>query len=808
MSIDKNDPRLTAYALGELEGKELAKFERELSADPEAQAEIRAIRQMGGELQGELAAQPGIRLTPKQQEMLDARVEMVPDIGEFRLLPRVARLFAFVTAACFVFALLIPYLKEQENAPSFSNRYARSGKPPIPQSVEEMERIEREEMRRLAQRDQPPEIEGEPASLKDESREWHEKVKRMQAELNGDAENLTSMKKKGKITIGGSVDAKILNKKREGDEPDTTVVTTDFEVSDQIETANAEDSENMKDDLVSSSVFDSGTPALMGVGESTVGRTGTRTNVSRRHGGISNNRLASRPSPPVNGDPLVTGRYLNVSEKFLKEIGAKFEERNTAEKYEQITENPFETVTEKPLSTFSIDVDTASYANMRRYINGGDLPPADAVRIEEFLNYFDYDYEAPAADSDRPFRVNYEIAECPWQKEHRLVRIGLKGKVIAEAARPACNLVFLLDVSGSMDEPNKLPLLKKSLALLVDKLTERDRVAIVVYAGAAGKVLDSTPASDKKTILAALENLNAGGSTAGGAGIELAYKTAMENFNKEGVNRLILATDGDFNVGVTDRGELEKLVADKAKSGVFLSVLGFGMGNYRDDMCERLADKGNGNCAYIDTLNEAKKVLVNEMGGTLVTIAKDVKIQVEFNPMQVGAYRLIGYENRMLAAEDFNDDKKDAGEIGAGHTVTALYEIVPAGIAKEGEPKVDPLKYQKDRETSDAASEDEILTLKLRYKAPDGDTSTLISFPLTDEGLKMKELSGDFRFASAVAEFGMILRGSKYKGAGDLKLVRELATSGKGADKNGYRAEFLQLLDKAEKLLASRDAGK
>jgi len=484
----------------------------------------------------------------------------------------------------------------------------------------------------------------------------------------------------------------------------------------------------------------------------------------------------------------------------LRDKGSYRQNFNT-EAYDRVVDNPFLRATQNPLSTFSIDVDTAAYGNLRRFLSSGALPPKDAVRIEEMVNYFAYDYEGPK--NKDPFSAQVEVASAPWKPEHRLVKIGLQGREIAQDKRPPSNLVFLIDVSGSMQPPNKLPLIKRGLPLLVEKLTENDRVAIVVYAGASGLALPSTSCDHKAKILAALENLEAGGSTNGGAGIQLAYDTAIANFIKGGTNRVILATDGDFNVGVTNQGELTRLIEEKAKSGVFLSVLGFGMGNYKDSTLEKLADKGNGNYAYVDSLQEARKVLVEEMGGTLITIAKDVKIQVEFNPALVGAYRLIGYENRILRAEDFNDDTKDAGEIGAGHTVTALYEVVPAG--KEGAlPGIDALKYQKPIEAARESKSGELLTLKLRYKEPDAETSKLLQFPVSDSGTGWAQASRDFKFASAVAALGMILRDSPYKGNATVGSVLELAAAGKGEDKQGYRAEFIELVRMVRGLVEGR----
>ncbi|WP_319503543.1 von Willebrand factor type A domain-containing protein [uncultured Draconibacterium sp.] len=460
------------------------------------------------------------------------------------------------------------------------------------------------------------------------------------------------------------------------------------------------------------------------------------------------------------------------------------------ENYSTIRENGFKNVRVNPLSTFSIDVDNASYSNVRRYLNSGNLPPVDAVRIEEMINYFSYDYSEP--QGEHPFSVSTEVSTCPWNSENYLMHIGLKGKSFDKTELPPSNLVFLFDVSGSMNSSQKLPLLKRAFKMLVNELRPNDRVAIVVYAGAAGKVLDSTPGNQKTKILSALEKLNAGGSTAGGAGIKLAYKIAEENFIEGGNNRIILATDGDFNVGVSSTSEMERLVEQKRENGVFISVLGFGSGNIKDDKMETIADKGNGNYAYIDNIQEARKVFVSEFGGTLFTIAKDVKFQLEFNPKQVKAYRLVGYENRLLNDEDFNDDKKDAGEIGAGHTVTALYEIVPANSkSKKHQPSVDPLKYQ-NNETVGGKVSDELLTIKLRYKEPEGSESKLMEIPL--ESKLVENTSANFRFSAAVAEFGMLLRNSEFAGNTNFDSILELARRAKGDDEEGYRSEFIQLV--------------
>ena len=502
-------------------------------------------------------------------------------------------------------------------------------------------------------------------------------------------------------------------------------------------------------------------------------------------------------------------------------LPGRFRDDFNTEQYDRVVDNAFKRVLDEPLSTFSVDVDTASYANTRRFLAGGQLPPPDAVRIEEMVNYFDYNYTPPATESEHPFAASVAVSEAPWNPANRLVRIGIKGKEIPAAERPATNLVFLLDVSGSMDEPNKLPLVQRSMRMLAEQLDERDRVAIVVYAGSSGLVLPSTSGAQRDHITGALDRLSAGGSTNGGEGIQLAYQVARQNFIKGGINRVILCTDGDFNIGVTDRGQLTRLIEEqaKAKDGVYLSILGFGMGNLKDATMEELTNKGEGNYGYIDTEHEARKLLVEQIQGTLQTIAKDVKIQVEFNPAEVGAYRLIGYENRILAAQDFNDDTKDAGDIGAGHEVTALYEVVPvevqarsneeeiarlgavlrkyeelqtlAGPTPDGRlphevevaalrgqiesltksqpaPAVDELRFQQKPALKAEAASGDLLVVKLRYKAPEAPkeqgTSTLIEFPVKDEPKAFAEMDQDFQLAAGVAGFGMLLRDSPYKG--------------------------------------------
>ncbi|MEH1932311.1 MAG: von Willebrand factor type A domain-containing protein [Nostoc sp.] len=506
-------------------------------------------------------------------------------------------------------------------------------------------------------------------------------------------------------------------------------------------------------------------------------------------------QVANRPASPKRQAGSGIGRVAPEPQ-----TGSRFNTEN----YNRIEDNPFHRVGNDPLSTFSIDVDTASYSNVRRFITQGELPPKDAVRIEELINYFTYNYPQPKGD--RPFSVTTEVAAAPWNPQHKLVQVGLQGKRLESETLPPSNLVFLIDVSGSMDDPNKLPLVQQSLKLLVNKLRPEDRVSLVVYAGNAGLVLPATRGSQKSTILAAIDRLEAGGSTAGGQGIELAYKIAKQNFLKSGNNRVILATDGDFNVGVSSDGDLTRLIEQKRDQGIFLTVLGFGTGNYKDSKMEQLADKGNGNYAYIDTLLEAKKVLVNDLRGTLFTIAKDVKIQVEFNPAKVQAYRLIGYENRLLQNQDFNDDKKDAGDIGAGHSVTALYEIIPTGRKSDVKlPEIDPLRYQRSGETASDTAGNELMQVKLRYKLPQDSISQLITQTIPDDDLRADQIpSTNLRFAAAVATFGMVLRDSEYKGNANYDLVMKLATQAMGEDQEGYRGEFIRLVEQSRGLVTRK----
>ncbi len=515
-------------------------------------------------------------------------------------------------------------------------------------------------------------------------------------------------------------------------------------------------------------------------------------------------RADGPPPPPPAAAPLAAReRRAPMSPSMIAQGQAQQplvvdDQGHNTEGYSRIDDNPFRRVASAPLSTFSVDVDTASYSNTRRFLAGGTLPPKDAVRIEELVNYFTYAYPRPTKGD--PFSITTEVTTSPWNAKHQLVRIGLAAPAIDDRAVPARNLVFLLDVSGSMNDPRKLPLLQQSMNLLVEQLRPQDRIAIVTYAGNAGLVLPSTSGSEKDLIKNAIFRLEPGGSTNGAAGIQLAYHVADRAKVKGGINRVILATDGDFNVGTTSEGDLTRLIELERGKGVFLTVLGFGMGNLKDSTMEKLADRGNGNYAYIDSLAEARKVLVTEAGATLVTVAKDVKLQIEMNPALVAGYRLIGYENRLLRDEDFNDDTKDAGEIGAGHSVTALYEIVPAGVEVPGA-KVDALKYQsKGAGTVAAGTSGEMMTVKIRYKAPDGHASKLLSRPVAATATPLDKASIDTRWAAAIASFGMMLRESTHRGNLTWKQVEVMAKGALGTDTGGYRAQALQLISRASTL--------
>jgi len=917
--LNLDDPQLTAYALGELEGAAAAEVEKLLQENPDARAYVEELRGFGARLEQDLAAERAPGLTDAQKASIVAAVPLAPQGRGVRgegararptphkagFLPSfwLASAAALLMVALVGWGLLSARHPQVVMAPTYEKKAVGDQRQPAVESEHDMERYDRILNSKSANGPYSDSSLAIPADVmaKAEIGDHFETINRMQSESQSAFGNNTA---RAFHSVQGNTKPSPAAPKA----PFLGFIDGPNPLPPQVSQSSSSGSSASSSGGSSSSGGASGWGGL----ETEYKKSQRDLEALKREAMAQASETKFGPNAPVyakTGDANNTafwvdalrsaekdaGKKLNASEKIekLKKISneqqhalvlitdgtekkrAEGELENTkaallfieqqetihnAEQYNRIFENSFKIVRgDDAVSTFSIDVDTASYSNMRRMIKQGQLPPADAVRIEELINYFSYDY-APPTD-DKPFSSHVEVAECPWDPHHRLVRVGLKGKEIAQDKRPASNIVFLLDVSGSMNSPERLPLVKDGLKLMVKQLGENDTVSIVVYAGASGLVLPATNGLNQQAILDALDRLHAGGSTHGSAGIKLAYETAAANFIKGGVNRVILCTDGDWNVGTTGQGELVKLIEEKVKTGVFLSVLGYGMGNLKDGTMEQLADKGNGHYAYIDTLQEAKKVLVEEMSSTLVTIAKDVKIQVEFNPAVAGAYRLIGYENRVMAREDFNNDAKDAGEIGAGHSVTALYEVVPlemlAGPAAQAdgwrlelekiekeigiaqgrlsrggrlttdaheeleaklaklEPQaeelrrrladtVDPLKYQKPPVVSEAAQNGELLTLKLRYKAPDEDKSKLLEYPVKDSGAKWKDSSKEYRFAASVAAFGMLLRDSQYKGLGNYDLVLELAQEGLANDKSGYRAEFVELIKRAKELSRGR----
>ena len=776
--IFSDDPRLTAYALGELETEECAQMEAAVAADPTLQAAVDEIRATAGRLTAALEAEPMPAPVPAMH------------VGSYRTV-RSARIFRFpywamaglAAAACLTLILTLREIPVAEKVQQQKADIAIKG-------TMEAKKLEGGPVATAQQPEGQVEIQ-------------FPQVKSVGGDRPGAAALLT-----------------------EADEHVGVVVPKLPAAAESVADASLGSGGAMKEVWASAAAPAPASPAE----EEVIKLSPFAVTADANQGADSRatNTLAGSRAKPNSSDLGYDARALVLG--LVDETGATYRRAaggarafNT-EAYDYIEDNGFVAVVQNPLSTFSVDVDTASYSNVRRFLLGGRRPPRDAVRIEELVNYFTYGYPAPAAADPAPFAATLEAASAPWAPSHRLVRIGLKSRELSTAARPAANLVFLVDVSGSMNEPNKLPLVKESLRILVGQLKPEDHVAIVTYAGSSGLALASTPVSHRGEIVDALDRLEAGGTTNGAMGIQLAYDVAKANFAPGGINRVILATDGDFNMGVTDRGDLVRLIQEKAKSGVFLTALGFGMGNYKDATLEQLADKGNGVHAYIDSPREARKVLAEQVNGTLATVAKDVKVQVEFNPARVQAYRLIGYENRLLKQEDFNNDKIDAGDIGAGHTVTALYEVVPTGVEWKPESTVDALKYQKPVESSLASDKptggrplagdkprprtlpasDELLTVKIRYKAPDGDTSRLLEFPLTDQGAAFAAASADFKFAAAVAGFGMVLRDSPHKGTATLTDVARWAAEGTGTDAGGYRGEFLSLIKQAETILPSQ----
>ncbi len=766
------DARLTAYALGELEGEERRQVEALIARDPAARAEVEAIRASAAELEVAFAAEAHAAppaLTAAQKASIESAARAAPAPVLTRRYT-VLRWMPSLAAA----ALLVAYVV-------WDNRAELTSAPRV--------------------LEQPVALGGQDA--------------RGRVEQADELVHSKAVDRLGQLGYRGNSPAPARSELGELPQLEAPQAPADAVVSEAVvsETLAASEVVQANEQLSLDALQALGySPASGSARSSVAGRPAPAAPPPFATGGT---KVAHRAARKVGAGAAATNAPGAADAEVLRESVVAAEHVHDdaprlryfvtppraqgSESYQPIVEQGFQSPWTAPLSTFGVDVDTASYSNVRRFLNNGQLPPADAVRLEELVNYFRYADPPPAADAPEgcPFSVTVQTAPAPWAPQHRLVRVGLKGREVPAAERPQSNLVFLLDVSGSMSDGDKLPLLKECLKLMTRQLDERDRVAIAVYAGAAGLVLEPTTCdvAGREKVLEALERLQAGGSTAGAAGIQLAYQTATKHFRAGGTNRVLLATDGDFNVGITDRDQLQRLIEDSARSGVFLTVLGFGEGNLKDGTAELLADKGNGVYAYVDSLDEGRRVLVQQMGGTLVTIAKDVKLQVEFNPAQVGAYRLLGYENRALAAQDFNDDRKDAGDIGAGHGVTALYEIVPAGVG--GVPGVDALKYQDAPAPAVAKPElvdsDELLNVKLRWKAPDAQESRKIEVPVRDAGGSLAQAPADLRFAAAVAGYAMKLRGSDHGRDLPWDVIVALADGARGSDPDGWRAEFVRL---------------
>jgi len=814
-SIQPDDPRLTAYALGELEGEEAALIAAAVAADPALAAVVEDVQAMAGSLEDVFAAEPAPAVTPLDLPRIETETERAKDLGKIVRFP-----YYWVSGlAAAAFAVLIAVRSTQDQfAPReevirYDLDLGEAAQPevapmalPAPDFMQQAEKLQREA------------VEIDDANV----------VTLSPFEVSADADNQG-------YTAATTLAGNRLNTELRDVGNAVTVISSQF-----LTDIAATDNESLLQYTTGTEVGniqgnfagigDGTQPAVQNFYNNPNGNTRVRGLTAASNEPGTTFRVGSYGSASdqadmnrVLVDDQLAVRVAEVRQQAPAVREATFSVRMAdpvlmapppapplaTEGYTPIDETGFQRVLDHPLSTFAVEADTASYANVRRFLTSGSLPPADAVRIEELINAFPYDYSPPAAGTDAPFAAHLEVAAAPWAPEHQLVRVGLKGRDLSAADRGPANLVFLLDVSGSMNQPNKLPLVKAALRLLVGQLRADDRVAIVTYAGSSGLALPSTPVSQGGEILASLDNLRAGGSTNGAMGIHLAYDVARANFVAGGVNRVILCTDGDFNVGVTNVGDLGRLVEEKRETGVFLTALGFGMGNYQDDTLEQLANKGNGFYGYIDTEKEARRLLVEQVNGTLAVIAKDVKIQVEFNPARVAAYRLIGYENRRLAAEDFNNDAVDAGEIGAGHTVTALYEIVPTGAELPTIGAVDDLKYQFARPANAMAAAEpdfvnELLTVKVRAKAPDSDESRRWDFPLSAGPANFAGASPDFRFAASVAGFGLVLRDSAFKGTATFAQIVAWAESAIGPDLGGHRREFLQLVRRAEALAGAQ----
>jgi Ca-activated chloride channel family protein len=863
MSFDPDDPRLTAYALGELDEVEHAEVETLLGDDADSRKEVEDLRAMARILTEQLRTEPAPTLSPEQRQVIEKSTGIIASLPKrnwsrlvwplafaaclagigFAVLPSIRPLFdpGKPSAADFDEGALA--LKRDLPQAVAESRFAETPAPAVsePSSLDSLSREKRDRAPLLA--------DAAPAGPSNGTR-WGERGAGANPAPSRRLEGLAEQPPASAPATNPNAPAGALAKSSSaGSAPPSVAFRSGGGMGmggmgggmggmSNMMSGPAQGQAAMKPGQVAQKAQFGRAKAkatrdfALGAGSTVVGtQAGGRANFSPNpqmpytqaaagltvssDRGKDDSKRVGKPAAEAKGlgDSQVALRSVKqesekqpVEEKLLAEAELKQEVDRAkdqladvnAEAFDAHNDNPFVSPKIEPLSTFSIDVDTASYANIRRFLNQNTRPPVDAVRIEEMINYFPYHDPLPTGDD--PLATRVEIAGCPWNPDHRLARVSLTSRPIPRAGRPASNLVFLVDVSGSMNQPNKLPLVQASLRRLVEELGENDRIAIVVYAGASGLVLPSTSCMNKAEILSTLDQLQTGGSTNGGAGIQLAYDTAVNHFLKGGANRVILATDGDFNVGIANRDELVKLIEAKRKSGVYLSVLGFGMGNLKDGQLEALADKGNGNYAYIDSIDEAEKVLVKEMGSTLVTVAKDVKLQLEFNPAKVGAYRLIGYENRLLAAQDFANDAKDAGEVGAGHHVTALYELVPPQKAEHDVVRnaAEPLKYQTPALQTKPSGE--TMNVRLRYKRPTEETSRLFEQGVTDSGLDFSHATSDFKFASAVAGFGMLLRESPYKGSLTYPAVLEIAGSALADDPSGYRREFTGLVRKAESL--------
>ena len=836
MSLDLNDPRLTAYALDELDPADRAEVEAAVAGNAEALKYVAEIRETAALLSQQFQFEPKIALTEEQRfrivESLESEVVPIHSSAKWR--NTLLRIVGYTAAAGLIGVIVNSYFapvaeRGIPNLASVAPESAPGSTSPLMATGRAKHKTAGSAPARDAYHDPIP----SPVLASTPSEQPPARIEQLARELKSSHGGMIGrMATGGKPAEVGASPAGPMGTMTVSAPPATTTPyfgmppgSEASQIGGQVELGGARPSPPAQAPAPASGAMPQVTYApdpSRSLGKPSAGSEGRPTGVAlgfeqgknpakttayaldaadRSKFGESKTelfaagRLPALDAPSVAVEKEIVRENLRAGLEPDVKVLAEVPQDNAG--FDKHVDNPFMSVTREPLSTFSIDVDTASYANVRRFLNQRTLPPPDAVRIEELINYFPYRDSLPKGND--PLAISAEIGPCPWNTEHKLARIALASKPIAKENRPLSNLCFLIDVSGSMNQPNKLPLVKSSLQRLADELGENDRLAIVVYAGASGLVLPSTSCMNKAEIRSAIDNLSAGGSTNGGAGIQLAYDVVVRNYIKGGVNRVILATDGDFNVGVTSRDDLVKLIEAKRASGVFLSVLGFGLGNLKDSQLEQLADKGNGNYASIDTQQEAEKVLITEMGSTLVTVAKDVKLQIEFNPAKVGAYRLIGNENRVMANADFANDRKDAGEIGAGHHVTALYELVPPGKTDPVAPQPSPLKYQRPKEALEpAGASPEWFTVKLRFKRPEADTSELAELAVVANAAPAA--TSDFQFASAVAGFGMILRGSPYLGSWTLANVLESAQAAAADDPNGYRAEFIGLVRKAQEL--------